>query len=111
MVPLALQVSAREVCPDQLSNSCTYLLQLSGGIEFGEFVNFFSFLNTINDVEVALTFYHVAGAPINKGTVRYAAPPKGLIGHKPRLRGLGGLALFGTTEKWKEKRQEKDRLR
>ena len=39
----------------------------SGGIGFQEFVDFFSFLHTINDVEAALTFYHVAGAAIDKG--------------------------------------------
>ena len=38
-----------------------------GGIAFEEFVDFFSFLHTINEVEAALTFYHVAGAAIDKG--------------------------------------------
>ena len=41
--------------------------RLTGGITFEEFVDFFSFLHTINDVECALTFYHVAGAAIDKG--------------------------------------------
>ena len=38
-----------------------------GGVAFDEFVDFFSFLNNIQDVDVALTYYHVAGAAIDKG--------------------------------------------
>jgi len=43
------------------------------GITFEEFVDFFSFLHTINDVECALTFYHVAGAAIDKATFAHVA--------------------------------------
>jgi len=43
------------------------------GIGFEDFADFFCFLNKINDVEMALTFYHVAGAPIDKVTFAHVA--------------------------------------
>jgi len=30
--------------------------------------NFFTFLKNVNDVDTALSFYHMAGASIDKGT-------------------------------------------
>lgn len=45
----------------------------TSGVAFDEFVDFFSFLNNIQDVDVALTYYHVAGAAINKATFKHVA--------------------------------------
>lgn len=38
------------------------------GITFQEVENFFTFLKNVNDVDTALSFYHMAGASIDKGT-------------------------------------------
>lgn len=37
------------------------------GISKEEYLKFFHFLNNINDVDTALTFYHIAGAAIDQG--------------------------------------------
>lgn len=37
------------------------------GITFEEVENFFTFLKNVNDVDTALSFYHMAGASIDKG--------------------------------------------
>lgn len=37
------------------------------GIDKNEYLKFFHFLNNINDVDTALTFYHIAGASIDPG--------------------------------------------
>lgn len=37
------------------------------GIDKDEYLKFFHFLNNINDVDTALTFYHIAGASIDQG--------------------------------------------
>lgn len=37
------------------------------GISKDEYLKFFHFLNNINDVDTALTFYHIAGASIDQG--------------------------------------------
>lgn len=37
------------------------------GIDKDEYLKFFHFLNNINDVDTALTFYHIAGASIDPG--------------------------------------------
>ncbi|MGH0114607.1 UNVERIFIED_CONTAM: hypothetical protein FKN15_031092 [Acipenser sinensis] len=37
------------------------------GITFDEVENFFTFLKNVNDVDTALSFYHMAGASIDKG--------------------------------------------
>lgn len=37
------------------------------GISKDEYLKFFHFLNNINDVDTALTFYHIAGAAIDQG--------------------------------------------
>lgn len=36
------------------------------GINEQDYLNFFHFLNNINDVDTALTFYHIAGASIDQ---------------------------------------------
>lgn len=46
------------------------------GITFEEVENFFTFLKNVNDVDTALSFYHMAGASIDKGT---AASSRSLI--------------------------------
>ncbi|XP_032805892.1 calcium uptake protein 1, mitochondrial isoform X2 [Petromyzon marinus] len=43
------------------------------GITFEEVQNFFTFLKNINDVDTALTFYHMAGASIDKSTMQQVA--------------------------------------
>ncbi|CAH1793329.1 unnamed protein product [Owenia fusiformis] len=43
------------------------------GISFREFQDFFSLLSSINDVDTALTFYHVAGASIDQATLKHVA--------------------------------------
>lgn len=42
------------------------------GITFEEVENFFTFLKNVNDVDTALSFYHMAGASIDKGTRTFA---------------------------------------
>lgn len=37
------------------------------GLTFQEVENFFTFLKNINDVDTALSFYHMAGASLDKG--------------------------------------------
>lgn len=37
------------------------------GISEDDYLKFFHFLNNINDVDTALTFYHIAGASIDQG--------------------------------------------
>lgn len=36
-------------------------------------MDFFHFLNNINDVDTALTFYHIAGASIDQATLKHVA--------------------------------------
>ncbi|XP_026475772.1 calcium uptake protein 1 homolog, mitochondrial-like [Ctenocephalides felis] len=43
------------------------------GISKEEFMDFFHFLNNINDVDTALTFYHIAGASIDQATLKHVA--------------------------------------
>ncbi|XP_076361529.1 calcium uptake protein 1 homolog, mitochondrial-like isoform X2 [Tachypleus tridentatus] len=45
----------------------------SEGISLQDYLNFFHFLNNINDVDTALTFYHVAGASIEQATLKHVA--------------------------------------
>lgn len=48
--------------------SCLTLLSFSfQGLTFQEVENFFTFLKNINDVDTALSFYHMAGASLDKG--------------------------------------------
>ncbi|CAG9825275.1 unnamed protein product [Phaedon cochleariae] len=43
------------------------------GISKEDYMNFFHFLNNINDVDTALTFYHIAGASIDQQTLKHVA--------------------------------------
>lgn len=43
------------------------------GISKDDYLNFFHFLNNINDVDTALTFYHIAGASIDQATLKHVA--------------------------------------
>lgn len=43
------------------------------GISSKEYLDFFHFLNNINDVDTALTFYHIAGASIDQATLKHVA--------------------------------------
>lgn len=45
----------------------------SPGISKDDYLNFFHFLNEINDVDTALTFYHIAGASIDQMTLKHVA--------------------------------------
>lgn len=50
-------------------------LHFAQGITFEEVENFFTFLKNVNDVDTALSFYHMAGASIDKGTLTFALFP------------------------------------
>jgi len=43
------------------------------GISRDDYLKFFHFLNNINDVDTALTFYHIAGASIDQTTLKHVA--------------------------------------
>lgn len=43
------------------------------GISKEDYLNFFHFLSNINDVDTALTFYHIAGASIDQATLKHVA--------------------------------------
>lgn len=43
------------------------------GISKEDYLKFFHFLNNINDVDTALTFYHIAGASIDQATLKHVA--------------------------------------
>ncbi|CAG2059823.1 unnamed protein product, partial [Timema podura] len=43
------------------------------GVSLEDYLTFYSFLNNINDVDMALSFYHIAGAPINQETLKNVA--------------------------------------
>lgn len=43
------------------------------GISRDDYLDFFHFLNNINDVDTALTFYHIAGASIDQATLKHVA--------------------------------------
>lgn len=43
------------------------------GISNKEYLDFFHFLNNIQDVDTALTFYHIAGASIDQATLKHVA--------------------------------------
>nr|XP_022901870.1 calcium uptake protein 1 homolog, mitochondrial isoform X2 [Onthophagus taurus] len=45
----------------------------SQGISKQDYLNLFHFLNNINDVDTALTFYHIAGASIDERTLKHVA--------------------------------------
>lgn len=43
------------------------------GISQEEYLNFFRFLQNINDVDIALAVYHIAGASIDQGIFRFSS--------------------------------------
>ncbi|GFG40436.1 hypothetical protein Cfor_01605 [Coptotermes formosanus] len=43
------------------------------GISRDEYLKFYHFLSNINDVDTALTFYHIAGASIDQATLKHVA--------------------------------------
>ena len=43
------------------------------GISFADYQNFYNFLRNIHDIDVALTFYHIAGGAIDKQIFRHVA--------------------------------------
>ncbi|XP_034940690.1 calcium uptake protein 1 homolog, mitochondrial [Chelonus insularis] len=43
------------------------------GVNKDDYLKFFHFLNNINDVDTALTFYHIAGASIDQATLKHVA--------------------------------------
>jgi len=45
----------------------------SPGIHLKDYLDFFHFLNNINDVDTALTFYNIAGASIEPSTLKHVA--------------------------------------
>lgn len=45
----------------------------SQGVELKDYLNFYQVLYSINDIDTALTFYHVAGAPIDRKTMQHVA--------------------------------------
>jgi len=49
--------------------NCDYLQ----GITFQEYYDFAQVLKSINEIDTALTFYHVAGAAIDKPTLKHVA--------------------------------------
>ncbi|CAL8359399.1 unnamed protein product [Boreogadus saida] len=63
-------VKAHRALPDQEGS---LLLLLLAGITFEEVENFFTFLKNVNDVDTALSFYHMAGASIDKATMKQVA--------------------------------------
>lgn len=58
-------------CFSNAVNFSILRFSLSQGITFEEVENFFTFLKNVNDVDTALSFYHMAGASIDKGTVMH----------------------------------------
>ncbi|KAJ1528724.1 hypothetical protein ONE63_007116 [Megalurothrips usitatus] len=49
------------------------LFHSSPGVSREDYLKFFHFLNNINDVDTALTFYHIAGASIDQATLKHVA--------------------------------------
>lgn len=49
------------------------------GISKEDFLSFFHFLKEINDVDTALTFYHLAGAAIDQRTLQHVAKTVALV--------------------------------
>ncbi|KAH9421892.1 calcium uptake protein 1, mitochondrial-like isoform X2 [Dermatophagoides pteronyssinus] len=45
----------------------------SSGVSFDDYLNFFRFLQHINDVDIALAIYHIAGASIDQATLKHVA--------------------------------------
>ena len=51
----------------------------STGISKKDYLDFFHFLNNINDVDTALTFYHIAGASIDQATLKHVAKTVAMV--------------------------------
>ncbi|XP_028895917.2 calcium uptake protein 1 homolog, mitochondrial isoform X3 [Zeugodacus cucurbitae] len=49
------------------------------GISRKDYLDFFHFLNNINDVDTALTFYHIAGASIDQATLKHVAKTVAMV--------------------------------
>ncbi|XP_055375673.1 calcium uptake protein 1 homolog, mitochondrial isoform X2 [Condylostylus longicornis] len=49
------------------------------GISKKDYLDFFHFLNNINDVDTALTFYHIAGASIDQATLKHVAKTVAMV--------------------------------
>lgn len=49
------------------------------GISRQDYLDFFHFLNNINDVDTALTFYHIAGASIDQQTLKHVAKTVAMV--------------------------------
>ncbi|XP_030557051.1 calcium uptake protein 1 homolog, mitochondrial isoform X2 [Drosophila novamexicana] len=49
------------------------------GISKEDYLDFFHFLNNINDVDTALTFYHIAGASIDQQTLQHVAKTVAMV--------------------------------
>ncbi|XP_055917629.1 calcium uptake protein 1 homolog, mitochondrial isoform X1 [Eupeodes corollae] len=49
------------------------------GISKTDYLDFFHFLNNINDVDTALTFYHIAGASIDPATLKHVAKTVAMV--------------------------------
>ncbi|XP_036321790.1 calcium uptake protein 1 homolog, mitochondrial isoform X2 [Rhagoletis pomonella] len=49
------------------------------GISKADYLDFFHFLSNINDVDTALTFYHIAGASIDQATLKHVAKTVAMV--------------------------------
>ncbi|XP_018787156.1 PREDICTED: calcium uptake protein 1 homolog, mitochondrial-like isoform X1 [Bactrocera latifrons] len=49
------------------------------GISKKDYLDFFHFLSNINDVDTALTFYHIAGASIDQATLKHVAKTVAMV--------------------------------
>jgi len=47
--------------------------EASKGVGLTDYLSFYQVLYSINDIDTALTFYHVAGAPIDRATMQHVA--------------------------------------
>ena len=45
----------------------------SPGVGLTDYLNFYQVLYSINEIDTALQFYHIAGAPIEKATLKHVA--------------------------------------
>merc|ERR1712083_1286438 len=45
----------------------------SPGVGLTDYLNFYQVLYSINDIDTALTFYHIAGAPIERATMKHVS--------------------------------------
>ncbi|XP_056292001.1 calcium uptake protein 1, mitochondrial [Pseudoliparis swirei] len=57
----------------QMQKGLKKMFKDAQGINFEEVENFFTFLKNVNDVDTALSFYHMAGASIDKVTMKQVA--------------------------------------